>query len=659
VSDQPAEVREDGPESGPTTDTQPPDIHPPGARRAIRLAIALVVVWGLSLGAFAIHLTGPLALIWLILAIYYLPLGSRVSDRIMAIAALGAAAVSLIAWVGPQVPPLMHPVTLTGVLGTAPAVVWARRGTPRIRPKFPRSDWVALTCGLVAGFLWWLPLRASQTAELISALFFASDTASHLGMIRGVWNNHGYEIVHVGSGSGVDYRWQTYPQGAQADLAAVGSVVMSEAMAPEVNPLLRLYAVLLASLAGFLAFALAWAVARITHRYAAKRPISQSVGMLVTPVILVVGPGAWILMSSVSLVAGFITLILALVTAVTTDRHPRRGALLVTAGSIATCAAYPLLGLFVPLVWLAFLWFTRSYWMARFRLAVVVTALAALLCAPMFIMIVVRDVDHGLDAAGGFEKLPIPLLIVVVLLLAGVLAAGRARVPRPIRALTWITAATLACWSSLAISNWVAGGAVNYYATKMMYPSVLLALVAIASTCVARTRPEERASPNPARHRRAQVLAMAAGALLLGTSLLGSVSLIANERGSSTGTWWTVAPGGIWVTGNTYLPRFGSVLVDAVDRTESPLEVTLFVPCHVELGRWAGALTDHRQESDTMLYLLSCDPNDLADFLELDPKLRVDVFARNVQAYRELEQLKAEHNLRNLNLHLIEGESAS
>jgi len=594
-----------------------------------RLVGSLLVVWAVSLAAFPVHLTGVVAVIWLIGAIVLLPVGASVADRLVALVLVAAAAITLVAWVSPFVPILLHPVVLTGVLGTVPAVWWARRRGRA--PVVRAADWWALGCGLVGGLLWWLPLRASSTSGLVNALFFAPDTAAHAAMLRGVWGHHGYEIVNTG-GPVDAYVWQAYPQGTHALLSTLGSVISGSASVPDVEISLRLYAALLAAQAGFLAFVLAWAVARLVGRVALGHGRMLAIAQVIPPIFLVVGPGAWILMSSLSFVTGIIMVISGAVMATTSRGHPRLGALLVGSASVALCATYPLLGVFVPPIWVIFVWVTTSYW-RRHRWAVAgVTLLVALACAPMFLLLVLRDVSHGLDTPGVFEPIPIVVFVAVAWALGMALIVGPRWLPQPIARLAWLAAIVTFLWVLMAIVNRLQLDQVQYYTAKSMYASLLLAVVVICATVVVVAsgwQPLGVAGRKPWRQR----LAIMFSVLFMGSSVAAGVLLVTVAESDLPSNWYRATPGAMWIGGQTTSNVVGQSLTSMAALSTEAGRVPVMLPCDGTTVKWLATLSGRYDQEQYDAAMVACaGPEYLVEYLKQYPDLRVDAFVSRVEA---------------------------
>lgn len=609
-----------------------------------RLAGSLLVVWVLSFAAYALHLTGVVAAAWLAAAVVLLPVGERVADRLIALVVIAAAAITLVAWVSPFVPLLLHPVVLTGILGTVPAVWWARRRGRA--PVTGASDWVALGCGVIGGLLWWFPLRAASTAGLVDALYFAPDTAAHVTMLRGVWEHHGYEIVNTGAPVSA-YVWQSYPEGTHALLSTLGSVITGSASVPDVEISLRVYALLLAAQAGFLAFALAWAVARLAGRAALGHGKLVTIAQVIPPLFLVIGPGAWILMSSLSFVTGIIMVVSGAVIAATSRGHPRRGALLVGAALVALCATYPLLAVFAPPIWVIFLWATRSFWLRHRVSVVVVTAVVAAACSPMFFLLVLRDVPHGLDTPGVFEPIPIVVFVAVAWALGIALIVGPRLLPRPIAWLAWLAAIVTFVWVLMAIVNRLQLDRVQYYTAKSMYASLLLAVAVICAMVVVvvsgwhPVRPQLR---KPWRQR----LTVLFGVAFMGASIAAGVLLVTVEESPMPSNWYRATPGAMWIGGQTASPGGGESLTDMAELSTASGRIPVAFPCDGTTAKWLATLTGSFGQVEYDAMTAACVEPGLGVYLKENPDVQVDAFVGSVEARDYLLAEKRAEGLSNL-----------
>ncbi|MDP3972772.1 MAG: hypothetical protein Q8P61_07685, partial [Candidatus Nanopelagicales bacterium] len=608
-----------------------------------RLAAALALVWVLSFAAYPLHLTGVVALAWLVAAVVLLPVGERVADRLIALVVIAAAIITLVAWISPFVPLLLHPVLLTGALGTVPAVWWAR-GRGRA-PVAGASDWVALGSGVIGGLLWWFPLRAASTAGLVDALFFAPDTAAHVTMLRGVWEHHGYEIVNTGAPVSA-YIWQSYPEGTHALLSTLGSVITGSASAPDVEISLRVYALLLAAQAGFLAFVLAWAVARLTGRAALGHGKLLTIAQVIPGLFLVIGPGAWILMSSLSFVTGIIMAISGAVIATTSRGHPRLGALLVGAALVALSAAYPLLAVFAPPIWVIFIWVTRSFWLRHRLAALVMTVGVALACSPMFFLLVLRDVSHGLGTPGVFEPIPIVVFVAVAWALGIALIAGPRWLPRPIARLAWLAAVVTFLWVLMAIVNRLQLDRVQYYTAKSMYASLLLAVAVICAIVVVvasgwqPVRPLRR-KPWPQR------LAAFFSVAFMGTSIAAGVLLVTVKESPLPSNWYRAIPGAMWIGGQTASHGGGEWLTKMADLSTASGRVPVMLPCDGTAAKWLATLTGSFRQVESEALDAAC-LGGIVEYLREHPDVQVDAFVSQADVRDYLLAEKRADGLSNL-----------
>lgn len=608
-----------------------------------RLVGAVVIVWVVSALSYLPHLTAIPAVIFFVATIVLVPLGSRYADRLIVLLLVAVLYISVISWVSPFVPLLVHPAVLTAILGTPLAICWARG-----RLSLPKRNWFDLTSiatFIVSAALWSVPFLKFNLASTIGQLAFGPDNSAHMGMMRGVWFNHGYEMVYAGHDRINAYLYQSYPETIHAMYAAVGSVLLGTDYPPDPFVSIQIYAVIIVLTAGLLAFSMSWATERLTRHVLAGHTAVRVVTQLIPPVMLVIGPLAWVLFSSASYIMGLFMMIIAAAFAATATRSPRRLGVFVAIALICMCYIYPLLVIVAPMIWLLYIWRTKTFWLRHRAALIGATVGAAVLASPMLIMLAVRDVDHGFDSAGVFEPIPIAFFVGTACGVAGLIGVGGRALPKPVLSLSWMTGILTGAIALLAIVQFVRTGAEQYYAIKSMYASLCLSLIVLAAAAACllagwqtRRRPRKIV---------ARLSIACAVCLFLIASAAGIFSV---NSASSPGFDNTikVVPGFKWITSS-------ATNYDASQYIQftnvSAGRVPIFWPCDSNTNRWLGFLSEGGMYPDKYsVYTNGCDPDGLLALLKEHPNLNVDLYLNDPRSIDKMVALKKSENLTNLRI---------
>jgi|GEM_PF-6170418 len=612
---------------------------------AIRLLASIVGVWAVSALAYVIHVSFIPAIAFLVAGIMFLKIGERVVDRFLAILVAAVAYVVLIAWVSPFVPALFHPITLVGILGTVPAVAWALGQTKR--PGFALADGVSIGVGVVGAILWCIPMWGLDRAKIIDALFFGPDNAPHIGMFSQVWRVHGYEFL-ANSPVGNITDFASYPQAVHAVFAAFASVLTSSFDRPTIVPL-EAFAICMCLLTGLLALTLSWSVDRLIRGLAASHKIRSAIGQLLPALMLIIGPAAWILMSSVSFSAAAVLLVTSFTFLSTARTRPRLATVLVAFSVIGMCAMYPLLGVFAPIIWVALLIAIKNFALRNRLIYVVITLGTVMLCTPMFIMLIFRNANHNLDTAGVFEPIPIALYVGSAFALAAILAVGASALPGPIVRFAWPTGVATLIFSLGAIIQWTRLDAVPYYSVKSMYATLLLTLVVLAAAIVAFSVGwEPKLRPNRGR-RRSLLVWLFAGTLALTSGVAGV--LLVTAPGNGEGNGFNVVPGYHWIAGDVKSNIGATFLAEAqLTGTE---RTPVIIPCESlnTFMRWQSVVTTGRiGPESTELLGVSCAPAKFVSWLQNHPSVQVDAYVKDESIRAKLLTEKKKLGLNNLRI---------
>ena len=646
-----------GPDSITDQDQQPAEADPALASpqsggfanaSLTRSLASLAAVWVVSAIAYFAHVSVIPAIAFLVCGILFLKIGSRVVDRFLAILIAAVTYVVLIAWISPMIPALIHPITLVGILGTVPAIAWAMGKTAR--PQWALADGISIGVGVVSAGLWFLPVGSWDRARMIDVLFFGPDNAPHLAMFNQVWRVHGYEFL-ANSPNGNFSDFSAYPEAAHAIFTAVGSVMTSSFSPPDAVPL-ELFTLFSCLTAGLLALVLAWAVDRLIRGIASNHRIRSAIAQLVPPVILIVGPAAWILMSSVSFSVAAVLLVTAFALLATPGKRPRFTTLLVASSIVGMCAAYPLLGIFAPMIWIALLLVLRDYVMKHRIAYAVITTLAVLASAPMFLMLILREADHNLDTQGVFEPVPIALYVGSAFALAAILVVGTRAIPKPILRFAWPTAVATLLFSIGAIVQWQRLSAVPYYSVKSMYATLLLTIVALAAAVIAFSVGWEPIARQP-RTRRQNVLVTSFAASLAALSGVAGVLLV-TVQGNGQDASYSIVPGYHWMMGDTK-SQIGETY-ESASTVSGPNRDPVIIPCEPlnTFMRWQTVLTTGRYGPESAGLLgVSCNFDKFVTWVQEHPKVQVDAYVKDEEVRKALLAQKQKLGLSNLRVIFI------
>lgn len=631
----------------------PGDLTPARARGRIprpsagRAAALLAGVWIVTVAAYFAHLIAIPAALWFAAAVAFLPLGRSITDRIVAIVVGASAYLALVGWVSPHVPVLINPILLTGLLGSIPAVVW---GLGKSRLPFVRAaDYVSLSVGAAAGLLWFRPMASLDPVRIVAQMYFGPDNAAHYGMWRGVWAEHGYEIAvsHVPHDA---YIWTSYPQGAHVILSALGSVFTSSTEPPvSVAGALRLFALLVSIQVGAMALVMSWAVDRLTRIAIGSRRLIRGIWQVVPAIVVVIGPGAFIFMSSVSFVTGFILMIPAAIYATTYARWPRRAALLTATALAGAVACYPVMAVFAPAAWLICLWMSRTYWLRHKLLAGAVTVVAAVVSVPMVLMLILRDVPHGWDVGGVFEPVPIFLFVATAAALGCIMIVGNRWFPKPLTALAWLAGVVSFALVVVTIVQWYRLGKVEYYSVKSLYATWVLTVLVICGAVACLMAGWHPADESVRQRRRLKVVSMVSGLALIVTAAFAGMLLKTADVSPLPGIW-RVIPGGQWIAGapGQGLYGMGSRILQFTEFSYRSGRIPVTIPCDLATDKWLSFLGGGMSETEVIVYQSSCDLSGFVAVLREYPQIKVDAFVTDVPAREDLLDLKHKYNLDNL-----------
>lgn len=628
---------------------------------AIRCAGALALVWVLSFVLYPVHLTALAAAVWIIATLALVPIGTTLTDRIVAFLLLAAAPAVLIAWFTPFVPWLVSAPVLTGLLGSLVALAWGLGWTSRPVTRLP--DIVTIGLAALTAAFYWLPFASGGLVRAIAMISQSFDAPAHYFMWMRVWANHGYLLFNTLPDPDF-WNWRVYPQGAQALLANIGSVLTGNSSPPtQIDQSIALFAVLTCLQAGALALVTAWSVDRLSR--SSKKPSSRRVVIfqIVAVLLVAIGPGSAVTVHSLSLATGLVVMIPPMALAATAQRSPRLFGLLIGASLVAVAPIYPICVLIGVVLWPLYLWTSRRFWLASSRRRVhcgVLTVVVALLCAPIFVLLALRKLGHSWDSWGYFTPLHWSAYAGIAILLGLLIAFARGRLPRAVEYACWVAAVVLIALAVEGILQWSTAEQPSYYTLKMMYLGWMLAVIAVgAGLASVRTR---RSSKPPALGHliRSLFIGSTVGFLVCGTVLV-SVPLARLEKDEPTPNWSRALSKEGWAIVNADRSNATGLLALRIAEYATEHDgVTLVAPCvtgyDTMMTRWGlylnGGMNQVEWDAQVAECLATRDAHlgRLPEYLQTHPEVTVNILATEQEIYDYALRVKDQLGLSNMNV---------
>lgn len=633
-------------------------MRPPNA--PIRSTGALVLVWALSFALYPLKLTALAVAAWIIATLVLVPIGTTLTDRIVALLLLGAAPAVLIAWFTPYLPWLVTPPVLTGLLGSLAALAWGLGWTRRPVTRLP--DVVTIAMGALTAAIFWIPFMAGGLARTVGILSAGFDQSAHYGMWMRVWANHGYLLFNTLEDPD-SWNWRVYPQGAQAVLADVGSVLTgSSGPLAQVERSVTLFAILVCLQAGALALVSAWSVDRLSRGRKNRRWPRVVIFQILVALLIGVGPGSVVSVQSLSFTAGLVVIIPSMALAVTAARSPRRDGLLIGAAFVAAAAIYPVCALMALIVWPTYLWTSRRYWLAGDRRrwnGVFWTAAVALLCAPMFVLLALRNVEHSWETPGYFEVINGVVYAGITVLLALLIIFARGRVPKAAQYSSWIAAAVSGVLIAEGLLQWLTAQTPSYYTVKTMYLGWMLSVIALGAgfACI---RKQRASAILPVRYPDLRIFGRFAAELLVVGALIAGLMLVRLDQNDPSRGWPQSFAKELAVIAraSSFQDKYGSLTVATAEYGAAHDGVTVVVRCgggrEYQAVRWAMFLTGGMNSVEQDVLIAACTSTDeaplgsLPAYLELHPDVRVTALALDQDIFEYTLRQKAVHHLSNL-----------
>jgi len=344
----------------------------------------------------------------------------------------------------------------------------------------------------------------------------------------------------------------------------------------------------------------------------------------------------------------------------TATRSPRRDGLLVGASLTAASAIYPICALLGLVLWPLYLWTTRGFWLASARRrwsAVVWTAIAAVACAPMFVLLTRRNIDHNWETAGYFQGLEGLVYAGVAVALVALILVGHGRSTKPVQYAYLVAAIALIVLGAVGIREWKSVGEPSYYTVKTMYLAWMLAAIAVCAG-LASLRTGKKVVKVPPR---SQVLALGTYALvvtLLTVSLLTELALAQLNQNDTNAGWQAITKQGWLLTHSASLQQSGEQIVRASEYAKSHNGVSVLTPCFSRDDRLAsyyltylnGGMDQVKVDIVVAACMLSRKGplGTLPDYLMAHPQVAVNAIAIDQDSYEWAVSEKDSYGLPNL-----------
>ncbi|MEI8082154.1 MAG: hypothetical protein WCI74_09955, partial [Actinomycetes bacterium] len=379
------------------------------------------------------------------------------------------------------------------------------------------------------------------------------------------------------------------------------------------------------------------------------------------------GPGSVIGVQSLSFMAGLVVVIPGMALAATADRSPRRDGLLLGAALVSAAAIYPICALMALVLWPLYLWKSRHYWLASGRrrwFGAGWTVVVALLCAPTFVLLVLRNVEHNWETAGYFQVVNFVVYVGIAVLLAVLMVIAPGRVPPAVQSALWVAAGVSIALALAGSFERITAGEPSYYTIKTMYLGWMLSVIAVAAGLVSiRARHATVNSETGIAAGSGGKIVLrpvdVAAAVLVVSSLLAAIASIRVEERDPNRGWLQALSKQAWVISNSAIAdRFGLYYAQTAQFASRNGGVTVVVPC-VASGdqtaiRWAWFLNGGMNDVEWQVVRATCSASEqaplgtLPEYLKAHPEVTVNALAVDQSSYRYAVEVKVEQGLSNL-----------
>jgi hypothetical protein len=471
-----------------------------------------------------------------------------------------------------------------------------------------------------------------------------TDYLAHFDYLQNVWVHHGFAFVRSG-GPFVEPRADlgATPMGFEAMWSALGVLLTGSSSLPGPGPLFDYFAAAQVALAALLALTTVWALSRILR--SAGVSLAAALPLLVfTAAVTAVGPLASLLVSGFdSFTLGLALAAIATGFALTTsEANWRSHGIAVWAACAVGGFTYTLLIPLLGLLWLVHLHRGRPSWRRRRRDQAYVGAASVLLgCAAVASGVTVLPNGSAIQATGGIEPLPRGLLLASALLgLVVAWLAGR-RLPPAVRLLAGLSLVVGVAATGFAVTQIVTVGWIHYYAEKVGYVWLMLALLTVAAEAACLLDPVMKTA-TIGRLKPALVLVACLGAAwsfgYVGPEL-NRVTPHADAR-PEVATWSDASL--LLRSQRVHEGVMAAAVLAGYDRVDDRLPLLWDREAGTRQNRWM-AILGHRWTSQAddlieTLGLIDCRPGPLVQWLSAHPDQEVELLTQGSACTQSAEQ---------------------
>ena len=432
--------------------------------------------------AMGVHGWGPAVLGLAALAWVLATPEGNLADRLLSYVFSAMAAVIVLGLAGPAVPSIFGPGGLAAAVTAPPAVAVARRGVRR--PSLRGALWPdAAAIGAVAtvcGWLFWRPFHHGAPARLLTTMMLGgTDYLAHFDYFQNAWWHHGFPFV-LPHHAILEPRpgLAATPYGAHVAMAGVAMLLSGHAALPSTGTALRDFAGCYVA-AGVLFVSVLCAVAARLLVASGVPPAVRVAAVVFVGVTTATGVFAALYTEGfLTYMVGVAATLFGMAVAVVPSRLRWRDqagllTIAVLVGSFVYTLTVPVLLLAVA----AFVIRTAATWRRRIRPA----ATWAIGLAVIITGSVVPTLPslHALDDTGGIAPINFMLPVATTALVAYLSRRAGERLPRFAAQLAWLAVATGLLVVLLAAEELLVSGQVRYYATKLAYLWLALAMLAL------------------------------------------------------------------------------------------------------------------------------------------------------------------------------------
>ncbi|MEW1953446.1 hypothetical protein [Terrabacter sp. NPDC080008] len=406
-------------------------------------------------------------------------------DRLVAFLAMEGAILIVVCLVGPVWPTVYAPRAL-GAAAILPGAVALVIGRPLRRVSRPvlALDLMVVAAAVATAAQFAAYTSGDRVTRLAAMVRGGTDYLAHFDYLQNVWLHHGFAFVNA-SGPLVESRadLRATPTGFEAVWSALGVLVNGSSSLPGPYALFDFFSIAQLWLPALLVLTSVWALSRVLR--SARVGVAASLPALVfMAAVTAVGPlSSLVVIGFNSFTLGLAVTSIATGFAITTSGTDWRAHGLATwAAADVGAFTYTLLIPALGLLWLIHVQRSRPSWRLRRRDRAYVLATTLLLgCAFAAATLSVWPNGSAIDASGGIQSLPRGLLLASAILGLVVAWLAGTRLPASVRLLAAFSGVVGLMAAGFAVAQILLVGWIHYYAEKVGYVWLMLALLTVAA----------------------------------------------------------------------------------------------------------------------------------------------------------------------------------